>query len=758
MNGVWTGLWFLAPLLWLFWARGGLPGPTLRFPRGALLSGPALRPSFAGWLIFVGLTLWASTLVWPSPNSLTNSTLFLVDNSSSMAEPALLDGAKIGTRLDLGRQIFEEQLRTLDKSELVGLVRFSSMPRVLAPLTRERGEVFRLLGELVPESTPLEAQTNLVDALVEGLTRVLAVPASHQRILLWTDGEANVRATASNWSLETVAEAIRVFGVELVILDGGPPMEALDPDEQIRQGEAQSLLLDLAKTSGGRFIASGKSLMDFALEHPKGKEPPSALWRMIVGWLLAWIGLFFWWNQTRIKPQTGALARSLVWPKSEIQAFRTFAALAGLGLLCGLLSLGLLFWQQSATTATKGILIDLRQGMLAGQPTRLERTRSLLEVSLQKALAQTPKTCELGLWIMGATPVCVLAPTKDWSAILDELPRLEAWAEDSQIGKTADPKGLPLPRRGLWFWEGRGASPFAEGLPLSWSIVDVASTESALAHRLGESRQIAGDPGNLQRLGNWGRTLALETCQGALARFFVADGDSGFTRFLWTLGLLSFALMALFPRGYPGLAPYLKLQSSKGSRAALASTVWFMALLGAGMTPLYGQSVTDWMALQRRLEALSGQSPVEVGNGAKALIKDLEQLTDKPDPQWIRLHFLTRAALWRSLGPSQGNPSQGNSKGPKDKGGDLATQKGKAEPGNEPFSGNPSHQEFPLSGQERQPSPLEGPLAGMNPNGPTGLWQQLNEAQKKVAREATTRRLGHIIQRPWDSPRPGEPK
>ncbi len=758
MTGVWTWIWFLAPLLWLFWASSGLPGPTIRFPRGLLLPESYLRPSLAGWLIFVGLSLWASTLVWPTPNAPTNSTLFLVDNSKSMAEPALLDGAKIGTRLDLGKQFFEEQLRTLDKSELVALVRFSSMPRVLAPLTRERGEVGRLLREMVPESTPLEAQTNLVDALVEGLTRVLAVPSAHHRIFLWTDGEANVRATASNWSLDTVGEAIRVFGVELVILDGGPPLEDLDPELQMRRGQAQALLAGLAKASGGRLITDGKFVRDFVLEQGKGKQANYALWRMVSGWLLACLGMFFWWFKAPIKQQTGALARSLVWPKSELQAYWNFGALASLGLLCGLLSLGLLFWQQSAATATKGILIDLRQGMLAGQPTRLERTRSLLEVSLQKALAQTPKTCELGLWIMGATPVCVLAPTKDWSAILDELPRLEAWAEDSQIGKTADPKGLPLPRRGLWFWEGKGESPFEAGLPLSWSIIDVGSTESALAHRLGETRQMAGDQENLQKLGNWGRAISLETSSEALDRFFKADGELGLTRFLWTLGLLSFALLALLPRGEQGIRPILTQHSPKWSKPSLAPSVGILVMVAFSGAHLYGQTgIIDWQDLQRKLEALSGQSQPEVATQAKALKRDLEQYPDKTDPQWIRLHFLTRAALWRAQGPSQGNPKGPNTR-PTEKGTDSDTQKGKTTPRDDPFSGNPSQQDFPVSGQEPRRSPQDGPLAGMNPNGPMGLWQQLKEAQKKVAREATTRRLGHIIQRPWDPTVAGDPR
>ncbi len=756
MTWGWNGIWFLVPLLWLFWARNGLPGPTLRFPRGPLLPEPKFRPCLAGWLVFMGLSLWASSLVWPTSIASTHSTLFLIDNSKSMAEPALLDGAKIGTRLDLGRQIIGEQLRLLDKSGLVGLVRFSSMPTVLAPLTGEREEIGRLLRNLAPESTPLEAQTNLVDALVEGLTRVLAVPSSHQRIVLWTDGEANVRATASNWNLDTIAEAIRAFGVELVILDSGPPLEDLDPEHQIRRGQAQALLGDLARASGGRILAGGSSLKDIALEPLKAMDPINATWRMVSGWFLALFGLFSWWYQNRVKSQKGALGRSLVWPNRETRKVRTFGALAGVGLFCGLLSLGLHLWHQTASNATKGILIDLRQGMLAGQPTRLERIRSLLEVALKKALTQSPGIREMGLWVMGTSPVCVVAPTKDWSALLDELPRLEAWAEDPRIWNKADPDALPLPTRGFWFWEGRGPSPFDAGLPFSWSIVEVGAKESALANRLGETRPMAGDLEKVQKLASFGRMHSLETCHGALARFLGKDGESGLTRFLWILGLLAFALITLFPQREQGILSLQKQLATKSFQAALAPTVCCLAMVAMSSANIQGQAqVTDWQAWQRRLEALSKQSPGEVAQGAKALKQDLDQLSSKEDPQWNRLYFLTRAALWRSLGTSNGN-LKGPNNGAHEKEFGSNLQKGNKATGKDPFLGNPSQAEFPLSGQE---SPLlDGPLAGMNPDGPMGLWHQLNEAQKKVARETTTRRQSRVIQRPWDPPYPGDPK
>lgn len=750
MRGLWTGIWFLLPLLWVAWARHGLPGPALLFPRGPIAGPLSTKPPLAVWLIGIGLFFWASVLVWPPQTPLPSSTLFLIDNSSSMSEPALLANAKIGTRLGLGAQILNDQLSLLPQSDLVGLVRFSSMPRVLAPLTRERSEVARLLDRITPEKTPLDAQTNLVDALIEGLTRVLAVPSKAQRIILWTDGEANVRANASGWSLNTAAEAIRAFGVELVIVDGGPALEDLEGDKQTRQAEAKALLADLAKASGGKLLGPKDPVplpQSGPLQNAFGFWNPAI--RMPLGWILAGFGVGIWlFGKIPVKGK-GALDRSLLWPPAQIRAYRGGVGFSTLGLVLGLIGIGLFIWNMGVGSRPRGILVDVQQGMLAGQPTRLEQARTLLE----RVMQNTPPTGELGLWVMGSHPECIMAPTEDWGAITDELQRLEAWAEDSQVWGPANPDALPLPHKGVWFWDGRDLDPFERGLPWGWSVVDMTSGEDSKAERFGETRVLAGNPNRVLAKGSWGRTIPRnETNRNGFTPIKQLLGaETGFSsaRSFWALGLVAFFLMVVLPQTDRGSSePFFHAKPRLAvSHLALVACLATLGALRAQGPGDQKKSATEWGPLQEKLESLKGLEPKELERGARDLIRQLEQSRNTNDPQWARINFLARAALWRAQRrpDAQHGPGNGESNSP-----------GNTDSGIKPFPGDHPTQEFPIPGDLPMVEGPEGnrtpPLAGFEEQESAGLWGQLREAQKKVAREVTTRRLSRIIPRPWNPP------
>ena len=765
MRGFLSGIWLLLPLFWLVWARRGLPGPAILFPRGPISghSSPKIPPVV--WVILSGLILWATVLVWPPQPPIRNSSILLVDNSSSMSEPAIEANAKIGTRLGLGTGILESYLSLLPETDLVGLVRFSSMPRVLAPLTRDRREVARLLSRITPEKTPLDAQTNLVDALVEGLTRVLAVPSRKQRIILWTDGEANVRANASGWSLNTAAEAIRAFGVELVIVDGGPLLEDLDGEKRTRQAEAKALLADLAKASGGKFLGPSDPI-PLPLSD-SSREPWAVLspvFRMFSGWALVVVGIAIWFFGKPPGQGNSALRRCTVWSPAEIRAFRGMAILSGLGLVLGLFSMGMFFWNNDEGGQPRAILVDLQQGMLAGQPTRLEQSRTILERVFQNA----PPTCELGLWVMGSRPVCVVAPTRDWGAITDELQRLEAWAEDPVIWERAGPETIPITSKGIWFWDGRDLDPFANLLPWGWFVVDMSMGDAAKAERFGETRVLPGNPQRIETLGSWGRTIAGTGTDpgglGPIRNFLGADKGFVWTRSLWAMGLVAFFLMVGFPRSKA------TLDGEAFSRRPRLAAGFFVAIgcLGA-FGSIHSQSPQErkssgqtsysskWDPFQEKLEALKGLEPAGIERGARELLRQLDQNIDEKDHQWVKLNFLARAALWRAgrgTNAPQG-PGQGESAGQQ-----------KQESGIQPFPKDSPTRDFPIPGDLSRTEGNEGsrtpPVVGFEEMESDGLWAELRQAQKKVAREVTTRQLGRIILRPWDPkpaqtmPNPGE--
>ena len=758
MRGLWSIIWLLLPLFWLVWARRGLPGPAMLFPRGPIRGQPSPRPPLAVWMIGAGLILWATVLVWPAQTHIGSSTLFLVDNSSSMSEPALLANAKIGTRLGLGTEILGAHLCLIPENDRIGLVRFSSMPRVLAPLTRERAEVARLLDQITPEKTPLDAQTNLVDALIEGLTRVLAVPSRNQRIILWSDGEANVRANASGWSLNTVAEAIRAFGVELIIVDGGPSLEDLESDKQSRRAEAKALLADLAKATGGKLIdplnqiplpvsASTKGSWDFI----------GPVVRMVSGWVLVVLGIGLWLFEKKTGKGNGALQRSIFWSNEEIRSYRGMVFLSALGLSLGLASIALHFWNRNEDGQRRAVMVDVQQGMLAGQPTRLERSRTILE----RALQNYPVTCELGLWVMGAHPVCLMAPTEDWSAILDELQRLEAWAEDSLIWERRDDEALPLPGKGILFWDGRDLKPFENGLPWGWSVVDMSLGEDAKAERFGESRILAGDPKRVQTMGSWGRTIpGTEFGQKgmiAIKHFLGAEKSLLWAGSLWAMGLVSFLLVVGFPRPGAGWPKFSLSQRFRSVSVYLVLIPCFGAVCATTSQIVLAQNSLDqkeyskqFELLREKLESLKGVGQEDLERAAKELIGQLEQYRDANDPQWVKMNFLARAALWRARRQSDSpppGPGQGES-----------PRSGNTESGIRPFPGNNPTREFPIPGDptkaEGPESARKAPLVGFEEMESDGLWGQLRDAQKKVAREVTIRRLGRIIPRPWNPTTP----
>lgn len=171
------------------------------------------------------------------------SRLFLVlDCSGSMAAPEPASGRRFDRLKSIAARLLEE----MPTETRVGIVAFSRMPRLAAPLTADRLALRAVVDGL--EIDRLENRTNLGDALLLAVEHLGTSDPVDRSIVLVSDGSHNVPEGANPGEAARIASALAVR-VQVVGI-GSPtrPSEADSLDEQ-------SLRL-VAEITGGRYWPS----------------------------------------------------------------------------------------------------------------------------------------------------------------------------------------------------------------------------------------------------------------------------------------------------------------------------------------------------------------------------------------------------------------------------------------------------------------------------------------------------------------------
>ena len=284
---IWPWAWLLAPLWWfirprpaalplalpLAVARRRLPPPG----RGALI-----------YLLLVGALSQPVVLGPPLAQPASGrDLLLLIDVSGSMGTPDLVSRGRYLPRLEAVNEALRPLLQSRDGDRLALYV-FGDSTYPLAPLTRDRDSLLRLLGQI--EVGTAGNQTALGDAIAV-TSAILAAQEARQRVMVVvTDG----RNTAGFYTLDQALAKARQAGVRIHVLGVG------SSDARAPQQLDETALAAIADASGGlyRKAVSGADLADFAaaldrqepLPYQAPQRPP--LWRL--GPLLAAAALVLW--------------------------------------------------------------------------------------------------------------------------------------------------------------------------------------------------------------------------------------------------------------------------------------------------------------------------------------------------------------------------------------------------------------------------------------------------------------------------------
>jgi Ca-activated chloride channel family protein len=136
--------------------------------------------------------------------------------------------------------------------DLIGLVTFASYPDTAAPLTTSHGVLMKLLMQEPPRQ-PDEGQTNIGDAIAEGLTSLEAAGPRRKVIVLMTDGEHNFTgpATAPTWKPRPAAQRSKDLGVPIYTIDASGDGPSTDPASR---AAARESLKEIAALTGGDYF------------------------------------------------------------------------------------------------------------------------------------------------------------------------------------------------------------------------------------------------------------------------------------------------------------------------------------------------------------------------------------------------------------------------------------------------------------------------------------------------------------------------
>lgn len=263
------------------WQIKQRPFRILSFPGVTTLQDIASWRTFLGQWGAIGLRLAGLTLLgialagprWPDLHTRLDTEGIaievVVDVSGSMAEVDYeWDGDRIA-RLEAVRRAFllfvQGGPAQVDGQELtfegrptdqIGLITFATRPTVVCPLTLSHSVLINRLNEEEPRQTPTESETNISDALALGLQRLNTGSAQRKVILLFTDGEHNVPAPLSGWTVREVGPIARSLGIPIYVIDGSGSRSEPGTDASRNRTRAHKILEELASMTGGNVYSA----------------------------------------------------------------------------------------------------------------------------------------------------------------------------------------------------------------------------------------------------------------------------------------------------------------------------------------------------------------------------------------------------------------------------------------------------------------------------------------------------------------------
>src|SRR5262249_12648310 len=105
--------------------------------------------------------------------------------------------------------------------DLGSLVVFATRPETLCPLTLSHGVLAQELERQEPRAIPGESETNISDAIVEGLERLRNAGTKRKVLLLLSDGEHNVADPRSKCTPRQAAQLAGSLGIPIYAIDAG---------------------------------------------------------------------------------------------------------------------------------------------------------------------------------------------------------------------------------------------------------------------------------------------------------------------------------------------------------------------------------------------------------------------------------------------------------------------------------------------------------------------------------------------------------
>jgi Ca-activated chloride channel family protein len=235
---LWLLLLLLAPVIWLYRARGGKPA-ALQFPSVGLVSRIAKQTRY-GWSLFpkflplIGVAGYACLSIslarpkWRKDVITEKETLGIdivlaIDLSGSMWAHDFKVKGKPTDRLTVVKNVVKDFIGTRE-DDRIGIVAFAGAPYLVSPLTLNHDWVMENLARLKIGSIP-EQGTAIGSAIGMAANRLQDQTGKSRLVILLTDGANNTGQIEPTQA----AEAAASFGIKVYTIGAGEQGEVPFP-------------------------------------------------------------------------------------------------------------------------------------------------------------------------------------------------------------------------------------------------------------------------------------------------------------------------------------------------------------------------------------------------------------------------------------------------------------------------------------------------------------------------------------------------